>query len=338
MNRKYAGNNFNIGFSEGRPIAGHISPEPNVNLEDEEVVYEWRTKKNSEGFGVIQRVWKLCEVANMIFSNIFENFNTSGINRFYRNVYVSSSYGPDGKLKNEEIEYALSYPVIEIKNTIRFSLKPNLNTSNFCSFYFTLETKNAQGIWQEKLTSSNSNNVDNKAIINATRGGVASSKDEGIYKIGIDAIWDGTVFSLCLRSADLMENAIFGEHPFNINIFAYFLNDQVCLFNYTFSPSSSTGTTDLALDSFLSNELSLDSAYKILSRLLYQVPIDDENNDTPRDIDIISNKILIKNNLKFDELEDLYDCSYLRANAKHFVGNKIFYTLNNYTLIDITPS
>ena len=52
MNRKYAGNNFKIDFSEGRPIAGHISPEPNVNLEDEEVVYEWRTRKNSEGDAV----------------------------------------------------------------------------------------------------------------------------------------------------------------------------------------------------------------------------------------------------------------------------------------------
>lgn len=156
-------------------------------------------------------------------------------------------------------------------------------------------------------------------------------KDYG-YACGIKAALNNNSFALTLR-ADKMFPIVGGaevESPnFDMNFFYSRTSNNGAIFGCTgYNTNSMSTTRNFAFDTQMFN-ISGEQAFTAPSRLPYIAKSD------ITEIDAIADKLIVQNGIKSGTIDQAYDVSTITGDMFYPVGNKVYYAVNNNTLMEV---
>lgn len=156
-------------------------------------------------------------------------------------------------------------------------------------------------------------------------------KDYG-YVCGVKAALNNNSFALTLR-ADRMfpiEGGAEVESPnFDMNFFYSRTSNNGAIFGCTgYNTNSPSTTRNFALDTQMFN-ISGEQVFTAPSRLPYIAKSD------ITEIDVIENKIIVQNGIKDGAIAQSFDTSTITGDMFYPVGNKVYYAVNNNTLMEV---
>lgn len=152
------------------------------------------------------------------------------------------------------------------------------------------------------------------------------------FSCGIKAAANENSFALTLRNDRLFPyvNGAYTESPnFDMNFFYGKCADGTSVFYGTgFNTNTSPSTQDFAINSQMFDMGGL-QLYTLPSRLPYVAKAD------ITEIDAIADKLIVKDGIKYSSISKVYDASTVTGDMFYPVGNKIYYAINNNTLMEV---
>lgn len=152
------------------------------------------------------------------------------------------------------------------------------------------------------------------------------------YACGIKAALNSNSFALTLR-ADRMFPIVGGAEVestnFDMNFFYSRTSNNSAIFGCTgYTTNSASTTRNFALDTQMFN-ISGEQVFTAPSRLPYIAKSD------ITEIDVIENKIIVQNGIKDGAIAQSFDTSTITGDMFYPVGNKVYYAVNNNTLMEV---